>query len=255
MDHVFVINLKRRADRLQRFKEQARKAQLTRYKVVTAIDGHDPAVQEEHAAYMRQPLWHSEEFKWKRKLLGNACMYGCMTTFLQLTELVYAQQLPSVLFFEDDVVLCSSFTDKANSFVKQLPSDWKIALLGASDFHFHERTKSDKGPWYLACRGVYGAFAVMLNRSVLPELLALLKTKVLPPDVCFNVLFERHPFSCFVANPPLAIADLHDSDIHPFQHNRIQTRVGTDVSTEQTDDFQKYKQDYYSRTGWHLFCE
>lgn len=256
-NNIILINLERRKDRLETVKAELVTAGIEKFEIFEAVDGTHASVQQEYEQqYVSQPCWHPEEHKWKRRLLTNACMYANMLSFLQVVEQAMARDYESLLIFEDDVRLATDFKSKAQSLVKEIGSRrWKIILFGASDFHYHERKKLSGKPCncYRSVRGVYGAFAVLLHKSIIVDLLKLLRTKRLPPDVCLNVLFERNPMTCYVASPNIAIAHLNDSDIHPFEQNKLQTRVGTDKSTASMASFSEFQTDYYKKTGWNLF--
>ena len=216
---------------------------------VDAVDGQSEYVQQQHREYAMQPLIHREELRWKHHLLLNSAMYGIMMSALTVVGRAFARRWPTVLIFEDDVHLCPNFRQKAAHFVTTLSRPWKVILWGASDFHHNERQHGDG--YYQACRGVYGFFAVSIHQSVYLELLTLLQLKRLPPDVCLNCIFEQHPYQSFVAYPNLAVANLNDSDIHPFQQNRLVTREGADKGTTVSTDFETFQQDYHAKAGWN----
>ena len=247
--HVVVINLKRRPDRKQATLQQLQRESI-QADFLEAVDGQSESVQQQHAAYLRQPLRHPEELRWQKKLLTNPAMYACMLSMQAAVGRAYARQWPSVLVMEDDVELCPQFAKRVAHFMQTTLAGrpWKVVALGASDFHYSIRRHGDG--YYQACRGVYGFFCVALHQSVYQELLGLLQLGQLPPDVCLNCIYEHHREQSFVAFPNLALARLDDSDIHPYQRNRMVTREGASQETQVTQDLATFTEDYASKCGW-----
>lgn len=247
--HVVVINLKRRPDKKAAMQQQLDKQHITA-DFFEAVDGQQPQVQQQHAAYLRTPLSHPEEFRWKSKLLTNPGMMGVALSAHAVIGRAYGRGWDNIIIMEDDVQLCPNFKEKVTHFVTNTLKGrrWKILALGASDFHYQERQHGDG--YYHACRGVYGFFAVAIHKSVFPELLQLLQLHQLPPDVCLNCVYEHHPKDCYVAFPNLAIAKLDDSDIHPYSKNRLITKEGVNKATDYTSDLTTFQDDYHKKAGW-----
>lgn len=248
--HVIVINLKRRPDRKVHMQEQLRKAGINAT-FFEAIDGQSPQVQQQHRQYLQLPLRHTEELRWKQKLLTNPAMFALMLSAQSVVGRAFASQWPSLLVMEDDVLLCPDFTTKVAQFMSELKS-WKMVAFGASDFHYQERRYANPHR-YEACRGVYGFFCVGIHNSVFKELLQLLQLQSLPPDVCLNCVYEKYPRQCWVPFPNLAIAKLDDSDVHPYQKNRLVTREGQSKETGYTSSLTDFETDYKKKAGWDSF--
>jgi len=116
--HVFVINLDERPERMQSFSERANLAGLkaTRWKAVSGEVVPCPG-------------------NW---LAGNGA-WGCYRSHMQIIEHCLSNRIGSCLIFEDDAVFKDDFFREASHFFAKLPSDWHQAYLGGQLLHTKSR--------------------------------------------------------------------------------------------------------------------
>jgi len=112
VDRVYVINLKRRPDRLRAFFQR-----LQQYGwpfkepiVYPAIEGDKVGVPPEFTQG------------------GGA--YGCRMSHLRILQDCLMDDVSSVMILEDDADLCDGFPEKVAEFLKKVPSDWEGIMLG-----------------------------------------------------------------------------------------------------------------------------
>jgi len=110
-DRVYVINLPRRAERLETFFRGIPKDFPFRHPVrYTAVDG----------GLATPPDW------WN----GGGGAWGCYKAHLRILEDCLSHEINSVLILEDDAVFVEGFTEKVHEFWKHLPEDWEMVYLG-----------------------------------------------------------------------------------------------------------------------------
>lgn len=127
-EKVFVVNLARRKDRLDRFyKDLPLDWPFVRPERYAAIDGKE----------CPGPSW------WKQG--GGA--WGCYRSHVNLIERCLNENVESVLLLEDDALCIPDFTEKVTAFLNQVPNDWGMIYLGGQhlsyDRHPPVRLKND----------------------------------------------------------------------------------------------------------------
>jgi len=110
-DRVYVINLPRRKERLEKFfRGIPADFPFRTPEQYAAIDG----------GLASPPNW------WK----GGGGAWGCYKAHLRILEDCLSHEINSVLIFEDDAVFVEGFTEKVQKFWKHLPEDWEMVYLG-----------------------------------------------------------------------------------------------------------------------------
>lgn len=119
IDEMYLINLERRADRLQKFKDAHKNIKDYVY-INPAVDGKTLTLTPEIAACFRD-----NDFNWKKAIMG------CALSHLRLWEkLANDSQATSYLIMEDDVKLQPDWLEKWKSFAGDVPADADVIYLG-----------------------------------------------------------------------------------------------------------------------------
>jgi GR25 family glycosyltransferase involved in LPS biosynthesis len=113
---VYVINLDRDHERLQTFVET--NPHLTDYVRFSAVDGR---------AMDRAAL--RDEGIIAANLTYNNGQLGCALSHIALWRIAVAEDRV-ITVLEDDAILMSNFSPALDAFLRTLPADWAIALLG-----------------------------------------------------------------------------------------------------------------------------
>jgi len=118
-DQVWVVNLKRRADRLEQFWREIKKSKwpFQRPKVFNAIEGDKVGIPK---------FWQT-----------GGGSYGCMRSHLVLLERAIQDDVKSILVLEDDAIFMKSFAGDVTNFLANVPSDWQCLMLGGQ--HINSR--------------------------------------------------------------------------------------------------------------------
>jgi len=113
----FVINLKRRPDRLELFKKQCPFDDVT---VIDAFDGKN--MKDETSAI---------ELDMASRFNGlDPGEIGCFLSHLRIFNRMRKENLPYALIFEDDAIFCDNFLDEYSKLIQDIPSDTDILYLG-----------------------------------------------------------------------------------------------------------------------------
>jgi glycosyl transferase family 25 len=113
----FVINLKRRPDRLELFKNHCPFNDIT---IITAIDGNN----------MKDETSAIEQEMTTRFSGLNSGEIGCFLSHLRIFNRMRRENIPYALIFEDDAIFCDNFLEKYSKILQHLPSDTGILYLG-----------------------------------------------------------------------------------------------------------------------------
>ena len=119
MDNIkkFVINLKRRPDRLEAFQKNCPFDDVT---VITAFDGKN--IKDETSAI---------EQEMATRFTGlNHGEIGCFLSHLRVFNEIRRENLPYAFIFEDDAIFCNNFLEKYSKVMEELPSDTDILYIG-----------------------------------------------------------------------------------------------------------------------------
>ena len=118
MDNLtkFVVNLKRRPDRLKKFTEMC---PFKDVEVVYGFDGKQP--RNEAAKEIKMYTTFTKILPGER---------GCFISHLRIYEEIVKRNIPHALIMEDDAIMCDGFKEKFEIFYKELPKDYVIAYVG-----------------------------------------------------------------------------------------------------------------------------
>ena len=112
----YLINLKRRPDRLQQFYDRY----PTHIEVVYGFDGQNP--ENENANELQ--TFHA---------LSNGLMpgeKGCFISHVRIYQDMIDKNIPFAVVMEDDAIFCENFKEKLNEVVNELPNDFQILYFG-----------------------------------------------------------------------------------------------------------------------------
>jgi GR25 family glycosyltransferase involved in LPS biosynthesis len=113
-DCVYVINLKRRADRLDHITNELRKINTT-FKLIEAVDGND----------VECNLKVGNGWNYKGV---TGCAYSHKKVFIDALANNYKQ----IIVVEDDNIFADNFNELFQSFIKQVPDNWDMLYFGGN---------------------------------------------------------------------------------------------------------------------------
>lgn len=227
-DEVYLINLKRRPDRLIRVLSGCNRLNI-KVNIVEAIDGLDLQVLADYHKYEAQSIdlinGHPLEKALSKKMIQSPGAWAYLLTWKKIIEKSLDRNYDRILCFDDDVRFIDDFNKKFSSIVESIPETWKVLYLGASQHKWSDdiiNMLSDNSLYY-APHETDGSFAIGLEASTFSHLINSINA--------MNCAFDSGPLrdicslfgqDSYVAYPNLCIADVRESDI---QENRDQHEI------------------------------
>ena len=206
IDKIYVINLLSDKKRLNVIDNSLNKLNLN-YIRFDAINGK----------YIT-PDDNKKYFKKKNKL--SKSQKGCALSHIKLWEHIHYNNDDVILILEDDSIIPNNFTKNLNTYIKELPNDWDMILLGGNSIygkkhseHFIYLDKKYKK------NGNYGLFAYLIKKQTVPKLLESCKNLGKTIDHNLNKKFyvDNKVFFC---NPMLIS---HNYNFFSNIMNRVRT--------------------------------
>lgn len=118
IDKIYVINLKKNTDRLEKFMENAKKANVT-VERFDAIYGKE--LQKDHPDIVKY-------FVKDHKLIPGEI--GCALSHIKIWQDTIDNNYNNILVFEDDAIIPENFWNKFNKAYEELPKDYDMLLIG-----------------------------------------------------------------------------------------------------------------------------
>lgn len=133
-DRIYLINLKRRPDRLNNFLKNYKESDMKNLNVIKfdAIDGSNIDVAKcplsELARAELQQL-ESTGFRTKHYQLTKGAI-GCYLSHVKIWENILKNENEVALIFEDDAQVPVNLNQRIHEEMKNIPNDWDIVLFG-----------------------------------------------------------------------------------------------------------------------------
>jgi GR25 family glycosyltransferase involved in LPS biosynthesis len=204
-DRIFIINLKRRQDRKEQMISKLKKANITNYEFVEAIDG------------TQQPCLSLYNLKIKSgQFAEGPGAFGILYSALKVLTYSKMKKFKNILILEDDAIFHKDFTPTFNTRIKNIP-EWKLLYFGTSmhNWRFKERCQINQINQYLKAEGtIPGAFAIGINQSIFQELINYIMVSRKPWDLepLRNINTKYHN-QVIIFYPYLIIAETSDSNV------------------------------------------
>jgi glycosyltransferase involved in cell wall biosynthesis len=226
-DHIYVLNLGKRIDRRVEIIQKLKKYNI-QAEIIEAVNGYTAENEKEFYDFYRQPLGgkgtHHLERTLKKKMISSPGAWGYLKTYKSIIGDARQNNYRKILCFDDDVLFHKSFEDELQKAFNQLPEDWKLLYLGATqhewnvpyNVNYPENVREkdfEVSPYYFPVR-TDGSFAVGIDSGVYGEILGEIELMNCALDSGpLRTVQQNHPGECFVLNPNLVVADVSQSDI------------------------------------------
>jgi len=197
-DKVYCVNLDKRPDRLENFKNQVKIHNLGNFEIFKAIDG--------------QNLDMSD---FKTKLRPGEL--GLILTIINIVKICKSNNYENVLIVEDDC----EFNNEINfidSYFEKLPSDWDMLYFGGN----HNTHMGVEQPKMINDKvkkliNTYSTHFVVIRNTVFDHILQILPKLSEPLDLTYVRLQKIFNVYCF--HPVIATQKIDYSDIQNYVTN------------------------------------
>lgn len=189
-DETFLINLKKREDRLNNFIIQVNNYNLGDFKIFEAIDGS------------------SIKDNYSNLSIGNV---GLIHSNIQIIEESIKNNYEKILIIEDDCVFNENINN-IDDYFNHLPSDWDMVYFGGNhNPHINSPKPIMINDKVVKVHNTFATHCVGINKKMFLILLEALKTFNGPIDVIYQKLQSNYNMYCF--NPLIATQMIGFSDI------------------------------------------
>jgi len=225
-DHVYVVNLERRADRRSQMIQKLSRLKI-RAEFFPAEDGTNEENTREFADYMNTPIdpgkAHELEIKLKRKVIYSPGAWATLKSYRNILLDATARGFDNILCLEDDTIFAKNFEELLKQAVKIIPENWVILYLGASQHSWKSSVdliyptaefEENAAVKYYLPLNTDGAFAIGIRKPAFAFLISEIDKMNCPFDSgALRTATKAFKDQCFVLDPNLIIADVSQSDI------------------------------------------
>lgn len=198
IDHTYIINLNRHHQRRRRMigvMDESGLGTLAPYTFFDGVEGRD--IKKDF------PMW--------RYSYGSL---GCTMSHISVLRDAVQMGYKHILVLEDDIIPRKGLAEYIERTVAELPEHHRLVYLGATQLSWTGiETTSDA---FYRARDTYGAFAYIVDTSLLPTIEDLFGQHMKPIDELFP--FIQATEECHVCFPNLVIANLNESTTRPRNH-------------------------------------
>ena len=145
VNHIYLINLKRRPDRLKDFLDSYNQCGLTQ-KQLTKFNGVDGSVLDiktvplTSLAILELKQLETIGFRYKHYQLTKGAI-GCFLSHVKVWEHILSSEKNCALIFEDDARPPPNFKRMVNKTMRIVPYDWDIVLFGKHCYDCEDKGK------------------------------------------------------------------------------------------------------------------
>lgn len=229
---IYIVNLNRRADRKIKTLREFSKYNIDVFFIEAEDALTSSAVHQAHDQYVRRQPGTSKynshidpdtQKRMKQYVTKGAFAYN----YSQLKVFKHAirNDFNRIAVFDDDIFFTDNAPDKIASFLKFTDNDFKICLLGASEYSSSEYRNEfiNSNDFYKPNPGfTCGSFGIIYDRSVFSELVNVISEQDGTYDnSILGHFYHSYPDKCFVINPNVCIPSIEDSNIREEDRKQI----------------------------------
>ena len=191
--HQICINLDKRSDRWSKMRSRFSENGLDEVVRFPALDGSSLSI---------PASWQS---------FPGA--YGCLQSHLGVVEQARENAWPSVLIFEDDVVLAPEINKIFDRYIDQVPADWDMIFLGA----IHGPPLIKVASNVVRVTHSLSTFAYALKHTIYDEFIE--QTRKATSVLDENTRALQQDFNCYCFKPNVAWVEEDFSDVREERSN------------------------------------
>ncbi|XP_070837111.1 procollagen galactosyltransferase 1 [Chaetodon trifascialis] len=199
LDEVFMINLKRRADRRERMLRALYEQEIA-CKVVAAVDGKAMNISEVHALGIHMLPGYSDPYHGRPLTKGEL---GCFLSHYNIWKEIVERRLKISLVIEDDLRFEVFFKRRLMNLMSELKEerlDWDLIYIGRKRMQVDRPEKAVPNIHNLVVADYsYWTLGYMISLQGAKKLLkAEPLKKILPVDEFLPIMYNKHPVSDYM---------------------------------------------------------
>ena len=212
-DRAYVLSLENEKEKFDVCQREARRHNVTLDRWI-ASNGYSNKNLKNWEDYMKKP-WTDLDKKLNRKAINKPGAWGYLLSMESIFQKSVKEKLDCIAVFDDDFVLCNTFTHDFSRLIAQVGNDWDILYLGASQWSWDEVKLAENKGYYLPTENTNGTFAVLYKNRVFKDLLIETRKMEAPFDsgpLC-SLTTGKYSNRSFVSFPNIALANVQKDGI------------------------------------------
>jgi glycosyltransferase involved in cell wall biosynthesis/GR25 family glycosyltransferase involved in LPS biosynthesis len=241
-DNIYLVSLKHEKEKRYKVSANLKKMGVL-FEYFEAVNGYEGKSLDWFEKYKKTRVGDLKHFhehndyekSRKMKLIESPGAVGYLHTYISILKDAREKKYKRILILEDDVLFSSEFSRRFSEFVRNVGKDWKILMLGASQYGWNKidfETSLGQRHYTPRIHDTKGSFAIAFDNSVYDEVIINQEYMEAPFDnLPLGKVYEKYPAQCFVAFPYLVMPDVAKSTIREtrsqYNHaNRVKWWVG-----------------------------
>ena len=186
-----------------------------------AVRGADEPHNSNYNDYYNSPH-NSEDLRLGRKAIQSVGAWGYLLTMKKILHDAMENEYESIAVFDDDVILTHDFTLKFSRFIANVPGNWEVLMLGASQWNWTGVKLDDRLGWYQPNQVTNGSFAVIYHSSIFKKLIDSIDEMDSPFDSkpLKSIICNETTEASYVAWPNIIVADVEKEGIRDSRSQR-----------------------------------
>lgn len=179
-----------------------------------AINGSTDPFVSNFKKYLEEPL-SQEDLLLGRKAIQSPGAWGYLLSMKKVFMEAIKNKYEKIAVFDDDLILAHDFTLKFSRFMGEVPDNWDVLMLGASQWEWDGIILDDEKNWYYPNASTNGSFAIIYHSRVFEKLIEGIDKMTSPFDSkpLKTVTCDSEKVTSFVAWPNIVIADVEKEGI------------------------------------------
>lgn len=214
-DHIYVLNLDRRPDRMKHMSKYLTKFNIFNWSRFTAIDGKESPHYDEWLNYKKQSMTSTERMKYQRRAIASPGSWAILKSMYLMLKDAINKGYKTILVLQDDLLFHKKFVEEFMKIPSYVPKNWKLLYLGATQHNWtHVQFPKHTDKYYFPMGTADGAFSVAIHHSIFKELInEIIKFNIPFDSGPLKTIQKRYGKQCITLYPNLMIADIRDSDL------------------------------------------
>lgn len=196
VDKTFLINLKKRKDRLDHFIQQVNVHDLGNFEIFEAIDG---------------------SLMIENNLRLNKGELGLVHSTIKILEESLDKKYKKILIIEDDCLFNENINE-IDTYLDKLPNDWDFVYFGGNhNIHVNSPYPKIVNDKIVKVHNTFATHCIMIHERIIEILINELKKFEYPVDIVYQKLQDKYNFYCFnplVATQMIGFSDIQNTNVN-----------------------------------------